>query len=170
MKSKLIVDATASIGLEKNHNLADVIFFSSCKGLFGPTGLGFMAYKSNIKKIISKDFWYDFRTHAESKYTLGYNCIAALEKISKKHTFYKDRLFYAKKFMKKYTLNQKLCPAIGISLNKNINKKKINKNILLYIPRKKPEYDTIFFLGLIKFSKSQIKKVLIKEIIKKLVN
>ena len=45
LKSRLLVDATASIGLEKNHNLADAIFFSSCKGLFGPTGLGFIGYK-----------------------------------------------------------------------------------------------------------------------------
>ena len=32
--SKLMLDATASIGLETGHNLADVISFSSCKGLF----------------------------------------------------------------------------------------------------------------------------------------
>jgi len=170
MKSKLMVDATASIGLEKNHNLADVIFFSSCKGLFGPTGLGFVAYKNSLKKIVSKDFWYDYKTHEESKYTLGYNCIAALEQISKKHTLYKDRLFYAKNFMTKHTLEKNLCPAIGISLNKRINKKKVNKNILLYIPRKKPLYDTIFFLGLIKFKKNQIRKYLTSEIIKKFIN
>ena len=78
MKSKLMIDATASIGLEKNHDLADIIFFSSCKGLFGPTGLGFVAYKNNLRKITSKDFWYDYNTHEKSKYTLGYNCIAAL--------------------------------------------------------------------------------------------
>ena len=35
LKSKLMLDATASVGLEDNHDLADVIGFSSCKGLFG---------------------------------------------------------------------------------------------------------------------------------------
>ena len=30
-KCKLMLDATASIGLEKDHNKADVMFFSSCK-------------------------------------------------------------------------------------------------------------------------------------------
>jgi galactokinase len=37
----LYVDATGSIGLEDNHQLADVMAFSSCKGLFGLTGAGF---------------------------------------------------------------------------------------------------------------------------------
>ena len=38
--------------LENYHNLADVIFFSSCKGLFGPTGLGFIAHKKHLKNFI----------------------------------------------------------------------------------------------------------------------
>ena len=169
-RSKLMVDATASIGLENYHNLADVIFFSSCKGLFGPTGLGFVAYKSQLKKIKSKDFWYDYETHEKSKYTLGYNCIAALEKISSKHSKFKKKLIFAKNFMKKYTLNQIHSPNIGIGLKKKINKKKVSKNTLLYVPRKKIGYDTIFFLGMIKFSKSQIKKYLKSQIINKLIN
>lgn len=170
MRAKLMLDATASIGLEKHHNLADVIFFSSCKGLFGPTGLGFIAYKNGLKKIRSKDFWYDYVTHEKTKYTLGYNCIAALEKISMIHSKFKNKLMFAKSFMKKYTKDPLLCPNIGISLNRKINKSKISKNILLYIPRKKAGYDTIFFLGMIKFSKSQIKKHLKTHIINKLVN
>ena len=32
-KAKLALDATASIGLENDHHLADVIAYSSCKGL-----------------------------------------------------------------------------------------------------------------------------------------
>ena len=35
--AKLMLDATASIGLEPNHDLADAISYSSCKGLFGFT-------------------------------------------------------------------------------------------------------------------------------------
>jgi len=169
-KSKLMVDATGSIGLEKNHNLADVIFFSSCKGLFGPTGLGFVAYKNKIKKIKSKDFWYNYETHEKSKYTLGYNCLAALEKISVNHSKFKKKIMYAKNFMQEYTLDPTSCPNIGISLKKKINKKKVSKNTLFYIPRKKPGYDTIFFFGMIKFNKSQIKKQLKKQIINNLIN
>ena len=43
-------DATASIGLEENHDLADLLAFSSCKGLFGltePVLLHLMIYKFN---------------------------------------------------------------------------------------------------------------------------
>ena len=169
VKAKLMVDATASIGLENCHNLADVVFFSSSKGLFGPTGLGFVAHKKKINKIKSKDFWYDYQTHEESKYTLAYNCLAPLEKISSRHKIFKGRLMYARNFMKKYSFNYNNCPNIGISLKYKINKRNINNNMLLYQPRKKPGYDTIFFLGMIKFSKPAIKKVLKSNIINKLI-
>lgn len=169
-KSKLMVDATASIGLENYHNLADVIFFSSCKGLFGPTGLGFVAHKSQAKKIRSKDFWYDYETHEKSKYTQGYNCLAALEKISSKHSKFKRKLMFARNFMKKYTKAEVHSPNIGIRMKKKINRKRVSNNILLYTPRKKTKYDTIFFLGIIKFSKSQIKKHLKSQIINNLID
>ena len=44
-KSKLALDATASIGLEKDHYLSEVASFSSCKGLFGLTGACFISFK-----------------------------------------------------------------------------------------------------------------------------
>ncbi len=37
-KSKLMLDATASFPLDDNHHLADVLSYSSCKGLCGLTG------------------------------------------------------------------------------------------------------------------------------------
>ena len=43
-KARLALDATASIGLEKNHHYADVLAYSSCKGLFGLTGGSFIAF------------------------------------------------------------------------------------------------------------------------------
>jgi aspartate aminotransferase-like enzyme len=42
--SRLMLDATASIGLETGHELAEVIGYSSCKGLFGLTGASFIAF------------------------------------------------------------------------------------------------------------------------------
>ena len=38
-----MLDATASIGLEANHELSDVMAYSSCKGLFGLTGASFVS-------------------------------------------------------------------------------------------------------------------------------
>ena len=163
LKSKLLVDATASIALEKNHQLADVIFFSSCKGLLGPTGLGFVACNKNIKKIQSKDFWYDYNTHSNSKYTLGYNCISALHAISKKHNYYKNKIIFANNVLKKYSV-QKSKPLIGCKLLKKLRKKNFNKTIF-YQPRVFVEFDVIFFLGIVKLDKKDIIKVLKKRII-----
>ena len=53
VKSNLAIDATASFGLEKNHNYADVVSFSSCKGLLGLTGAGFICYNSEPKNKVN---------------------------------------------------------------------------------------------------------------------
>ena len=150
-----MVDATASIGLEKNHNLADVIFFSSCKGLFGPTGLGFISYKKNLVLSESKDFILNYKTHKNSMYTLGYNCMAALYSISKKHLLLKKKILYANKVISKFRLFKKNNPMIGIALKHKIKNKK-NNNSIFYKSRLDPGYDVIFFLGLTKFDKKQI--------------
>ena len=51
----MFIDATASIGIEEDHNLADVVSFSSCKSLFGLTGACLLAIVLNrqIKLIHS---------------------------------------------------------------------------------------------------------------------
>ena len=166
-KSKLMVDATASIGLEPNHDLADVVFFSSCKGLFGPTGLGFVAYKKKIKLKESKDFLLDYKTHQKSMYTLGYNCMASLYAISKIHKKLKQKIVYSKKFLKKYATDYTNSPLIGVGLKKKIKNKNLSYTIF-YQPRLNPGYDVIFFLGLIKLNYKKIKTILQKRIINNL--
>ena len=52
LNSKVMLDATASIGLEPNHYLADVIGFSSCKGLFGLTGGASATLEANVSKRV----------------------------------------------------------------------------------------------------------------------
>ena len=163
LKSKLMLDATATIGLENNHNLSDVMFFSSCKGLFGPTGLGFIAYGEKLKINKVKDFWLDIETHIKAKYTLGYNCMASLYKIIKRHSFYKKKLIFASNYLKNFMSNIDN-PVIGCSLKYKIKNKNL-KNTIFYIPREKTEFDILFFLGLIKFNKNEIKKKLNKLII-----
>jgi 2-aminoethylphosphonate-pyruvate transaminase len=162
-KAKLIIDAVASIGLEENHKLADVVFFSSCKGLFGPTGLGFIGYNKNCRLIKAKSFIANYVSHQEGLYTLGYNCMSALYFISKKYNFYRDRLEYAHKILKKHSSHNEICK-IGISLKYKI--KKNNKNFIFYTPRKKNKFELIFILGLIKFPTKEIKKIIENKIIK----
>ena len=166
-KINLMVDSTASVGLEKDHNLADVVFFSSCKGLFGPTGLGFIGYKKKLKIKESKDFLLNYKTHKNSLYTLGYNCMAALYAISKTHKNLRKKIIFSKNYLKNYALDFYKCPLIGISLRNKI-KDKNKKNTIFYQPRHKPGYDVIFFLGLIKFNLKEIKQILKKRIIKNL--
>ncbi len=168
-KTKILLDATASIGLENNHNLADVMFFSSCKGLLGPTGLGFIAFKNKIKYHNSKDFWFNLDTHKNSKYTLGYNCIASLYGIKKNHELYKKRILYASRFLKKYSVNKFSIPKIGVPLKFFLkNKIKSNQNLIFYQPRENPGYEVIFLLGIIKYNKKNIKEFLNKIIVSNL--
>ena len=96
--------------------------------------------------------------------------MAALYAISKKHKKYKQKIIYSNKFMDQYSLFNKNRPLIGMALNKKLKKRKIKRNTLIYIPRLNPGYDVIFFLGIIKFSYSNIKKILNSRIISNLVN
>ena len=70
MNAKLALDATASIGLEKYHSYADVVSFSSCKGLFGLTGASFVASVYSKNKI----FIYYF-SHLNKKMTGPYHIL-----------------------------------------------------------------------------------------------
>ena len=85
----------------------------------------------------------DINTHINAKYTLGYNCMAALFKIMKKHTLYKEKMIFAAKCLKNYMSN-KNNPLIGCSLKFKIKNKKL-KNTIFYIPREKTNFDIMFF-------------------------
>ena len=61
-KAKLALDATGSIGLENDHHLADVIAYSSCKGLFGLTGAGFIAF-NNLPENKMNSFYLNIHSH-----------------------------------------------------------------------------------------------------------
>ena len=57
-------------------------------------------------------------------FTMGYNCMAALFQISKKHKFYVDKLLYARKLLLKFARNKRN-PIIGLDINFKLKKKKI---------------------------------------------
>ena len=82
--AKLLVDATGSIGLEDGHELADVIGYSSCKGLAGLTGAGFIAY-NEAPQVLEPSFYLDFATHAEKKMTGPYHAICSLDRVLTHH-------------------------------------------------------------------------------------
>lgn len=87
--SQLMLDATASIGLESRHELADVIAYSSCKGLFGLTGAAFIAFNKFPSCEITS-FYLNLNSHLERKMTGPYHAIASLASILKDHEAFRE--------------------------------------------------------------------------------
>ena len=137
--AKLFLDATASIGLEENHNYADLLAFSSCKGLFGLTGASFITFNDlKIKPINS--FYLDIRNHLEKKMTGPYHQICSLELVLKNYSFYKQAVLNTKNdFMKRFLdfiiYPQENQPYLCTFVNKKI--KANNENVILYSSRGK---------------------------------
>ena len=79
IRAKTMLDATGSFGLEKDHSYADVISYSSCKGLFGLTGASFIAF-NNMPYYFSKTFYLNLNNHLKKKndWSIPYNRIIVL--------------------------------------------------------------------------------------------
>jgi aspartate aminotransferase-like enzyme len=82
--ARLMLDATASIGLEPGHDLADVIGYSSCKGLFGLTGAGFIAFNEMPSAEVDS-FYLRLENHLERRMTGPYHAIASLHEVLPRH-------------------------------------------------------------------------------------
>jgi glycerol-3-phosphate cytidylyltransferase len=135
-KAKLFVDATGSIGLENNHQLANVMAFSSCKGLFGLTGAGFVAYKSDLTPKELDTFYFNLSTQASKMTTGPYHAIASLYGVMGIHDTLRQRVINSKNsILEKYANivrndNQPLlCTYLEGEVVPN------DDNIVLYSPR-----------------------------------
>ena len=82
--AKLLVDATGSIGLEDGHEVADVIAYSSCKGLFGLTGASFIAY-NDAPQNNETSFYLNLATHIARGLTGPYHSIYSLDGALARH-------------------------------------------------------------------------------------
>ena len=147
--SKLFLDATASIGLENNHNLGDVVCFSSCKGLLGLTGASFIAYKE-LKKNNVKSFYFDVETHKSKLMTGPYHIIGSLYFILKDFKRYRLSIITNKKqFLKKFgnlsPYSKKNQPLLCTYVEKKLKTK--NKKVILYKPRIKLDGSVVCHLG-----------------------
>jgi len=74
LNAKRMLDATASIGLEDNHELADAVSYSSCKGLFGLTGTAFVAF-NEMPDFETPSFNLSISSHLGKKMTGPYHAI-----------------------------------------------------------------------------------------------
>ena len=100
--AKLMLDATASIGLEDGHHLADVIAYSSCKGLFGLTGAAFIAFNEMPNHEVDS-FYLNLKTHLEKRMTGPYHAIASLADVLPNHNEIKESVrINKKKFLKDF--------------------------------------------------------------------
>jgi 2-aminoethylphosphonate-pyruvate transaminase len=87
--ARLMLDATASIGLEGDHDLADVIAYSSCKGLFGLTGASFIAFNDPPGHGVDS-FYLDLASHLEKRMTGPYHAIASLAEVLPRHGEFRE--------------------------------------------------------------------------------
>ncbi len=79
-KAALALDATASVGLESGHEEAEVVVYSSCKGLFGLTGAAFVAYNNNPANEVHS-FYLAVESHKQKKMTGPYHSIQSLQHV-----------------------------------------------------------------------------------------
>ncbi len=148
-KSKIMLDATASFGLEKYHQYADVFSYSSCKGLFGLTGASFISYDQLPNNKI-KSFNIDINSHLNKKMTGPYHAIYSLDLVLKNHSdFLYSVKINKKKFMKKFenilSIDKALQPLICTQVEKKV--KTNSRNVILYKPRSNINGSIICHLG-----------------------
>ena len=136
-KAKLALDATASIGLEKDHDYADVLGYSSCKGLFGLTGAAFVAFNSSPNNKINQ-FNLNINNHLEKKMTGPYHSICSLNDVLKNYSDFKYAVVANKRFFLKkmqhylsYSISEQ--PNLCTLINKKIIKK--DQKTILYQSR-----------------------------------
>ena len=161
-KSKLALDATASIGLENNHNLSDVAAFSSCKGLFGLTGGAFVTFNNRSSNEID-EFNLNILNHLEKKMTGPYHAICSLDGILKDYKNFSYSVKLNKKiFMKKMRefllYPNKNQPNLCTLINKKVSS--LNKNVVLYQSRANIKGSIVCHLGEVHLKRTSKGKIL----------
>jgi len=161
-RAKLALDATASIGLENNHGYAEVIGYSSCKGLFGLTGAAFVAFNERPKNEINQ-FNLNISSHLEKKMTGPYHTICSLNDVLKKHNDFKYAVSVNKKyFLKKmdnylvHSIEQQ--PRLCTLISKKIKTK--SKKVILYQSRSDISGSIVCHLGEVHLKKKAKGKII----------
>ena len=86
--ARLMLDATASIGLETGHENAEAIAYSSCKGLFGLTGAGFIAF-NKPPSVEVDSFYLGLKSHTDKLMTGPYHAICSLADVLPEHDYFR---------------------------------------------------------------------------------
>lgn len=157
--AKLALDATASIGLEGDHQLADVLCYSSCKGLFGLTGASFISYKKPPTEFFAKSFYLNLETHSNRGVTGPYHTIQSLHKTLQNHSVFRNRVrigrdYFLKRFHAHLALSELQQPLLCTALNRTVIAK--NQNVILYQPRVSQFRSIVCHIGVIHLEEDKI--------------
>lgn len=107
---KIMLDATASIGLEQHHHLAEVIAYSSCKGLCGLTGASFIAFNDD-PEVAEESFYLNLETHRQHRVTGPYHTLASLAGVLPHHRSYRQAIINSKQSFGKQFADAVVRPA-----------------------------------------------------------
>jgi len=155
--AKLFVDATGSIGLEGEHHLADVMAFSSCKGLFGLVGASFVAHKLNLIPKSLGTFYFNLDTQKKKLVTGAYHAIASLFGVVERHSELVQRVKNSKiAVLEKYpdSIRADNQPLLCTYLHGKVVAN--DDNVVLYSPRSSLNGDVVCHLGEVHHNKVEI--------------
>ncbi|RKZ50765.1 MAG: hypothetical protein DRR16_11990 [Candidatus Parabeggiatoa sp. nov. 3] len=149
LDAKLFVDATGSIGLETGHELADVIAFSSCKGLFGLAGACFIAHKNGLEEQKSDSFYFNIDTHRKKMVTGPYHAICSLYNVMPIHSKLVTRVKNSKQLFietfRKFIPSLENQPLLCTYVNGTVKAK--DDKVVLYSPRSEMPGSIVCHLG-----------------------
>jgi 2-aminoethylphosphonate-pyruvate transaminase len=149
LSARLMLDATASIGLEPRHDLADVIAYSSCKGLFGLTGAAFIAYREQPTVEVNS-FYMSMASHIGKMMTGPYHAIASLDEVLLDHDSFRAAVVENKRVFMNLMKNHlswpldhqpELCTHVNCKIASN------SQNVVLYNPRSNVAGSVVCHLG-----------------------
>lgn len=136
-KANLFLDATGSIGLEAEHGLADVVAFSSCKGLFGLTGACFVAYKIPVRNVVDQ-FYLNLENHRQRYVTGPYHTMQSLFLTLHNHddllySVKVNKVRFSKKFKDCLNIPERYQPLLCTGIEKELSTH--DSRVVLYTPR-----------------------------------
>lgn len=156
LSAKLMLDATASIGLEPRHDLAEVIAYSSCKGLFGLTGAAFIAHHE-APTVEVDSFYLSLASHVGKMMTGPYHAIASLDSVLSNHDDFRaavveNKNVFMKKMFSDLTRPPELQPLLCTHVRSKITTQ--DKRAVLYAPRTLASGSVVCHLGEVHLGRS----------------
>ena len=129
--------------------MADVIAYSSCKGLFGLTGGSFVAF-NNLPENNMNSFYLNIQNHLDSKMTGPYHTILSLHDVLQNYEDFKYSVKINKKRISKIMSENLIYPKENQPLLCTYIKKKLtsrNKKIIFYKTRANVSGSVVCHLG-----------------------